>query len=109
MIGELYPGEFENFPREDGIVKDKPQGEWIPVSEPPKKNGKYLVTLRFITHDTVETAKYSNNMHEVDALDFPENKAGWYNYDSEYGYYEQDSIIAWMPLPKPYEPQERSE
>lgn len=83
----------------------KTQTEWIPVSEPPKKDGKYLVTLRFITHDEVATAKYSNNLHKVDALDFPENKAGWYNYDSEYGYYEQDSIIAWMPLPTPYEPQ----
>ena len=89
-------------------VEDKPQTEWIPVSEQPKKDGKYLVTLHFITHDAVETAKYSNNLHKVDEFDFPENKAGWYNYDSEYGYYEQDSIIAWMPLPKPYEPQERS-
>lgn len=23
MIGELYDGEFDNFPREDGIIKDE--------------------------------------------------------------------------------------
>ena len=27
----------------------------------------------------------------------------------QYGEYIEDEVIAWMPLPKPYEPQERSE
>jgi len=86
--------------------------KWIPVSKPPKKDGKYLVTIHYIniTRDTIETVNYSKNLYKVNEYDFYDRKrAGWYNYDSEYGYYEVDSVIAWMPLPKPYEPQERSE
>ena len=100
----------------DGIPAYKaiPSAEpkWIPVSKPPKKDGKYLVTIHYIniTRDTIETVNYSKNLYKVNEYDFYDRKrAGWYNYDSEYGYYEVDSVIAWMPLPKPYEPQERSE
>ena len=85
--------------------------KWIPVSEPPKKEGEYLVTLRYLTHNGVNTACYSKNLFKVNEYDFygKRHKAGWYNYDSEYGYYEETNVVAWQALPKPYEPQERSE
>jgi hypothetical protein len=42
-------------------------------------------------------------LHEVDEYDFPKHEAGWYNYDSEYGYYKiENVIVAYMPLPEPY-------
>ena len=77
--------------------------EWIPVSKPPEINGRYLVSMRYLTHDTVETASYSTDLHKVDKWDFPKHEAGWYNYDSEYGYYKiENVIVAYMPLPEPY-------
>ena len=72
-------------------------------SVPPKVGGKYLVTLHYITHDTVETAYYSKNLYKVDEYDFyDKRRPGWYNYDSEYGYYEQTDVIAWRKLIEPY-------
>lgn len=80
-----------------------PEDEWIPVSKPPKVGGKYLVTLHYNTHDTVETAYYSKNLYKVDEYDFyDKRRPGWYNYDSEYGHYEQTDVIAWCKLIEPY-------
>lgn len=28
--------------------------------------------------------------------------SGWCEYDSEYGWYIDDKVTAWMPLPEPY-------
>ena len=83
----------------------KPQGEWIPCSEQqPSKDGNYLVCHTICGKTTaVDIAGYAKNLRKVDKYDLPKNKNGWYQYDSEYGYYETDGIVAWMPLPKPYE------
>lgn len=46
---------------------------------------------------------YQNNLSKVDPFDFFEcNRAGWYDYNSEYGNCEVKSVVAWMELPKPY-------
>jgi hypothetical protein len=79
------------------------QSKWIPVNQPPKASGRYIVSMRHVTYDVVETASYSTDLHEVDEYDFPKHEAGWYNYDSEYGYYKiENVIVAYMPLPEPY-------
>ena len=80
---------------------EKPN-KWIPVSQPPEKSGGYLVSMRCVTHDVVAIASYATDLHKVDEYDFPKHEAGWYNYDSEYGYYELDDVVAWMPSPEPY-------
>lgn len=76
--------------------------KWIPVNQPPKASGRYLVTTRFLKHSQIEIADYATDLHKVDEYDFPKHEAGWYNYDSEYGHYAIDNVIAWMSLPKPY-------
>lgn len=78
------------------------QTRWIPVNQPPKASGRYIVTRHFFDNDFVEMANYSTDMHTVDKYDFPKHKAGWYNDDSEYGHYELDDIVAWMPKPESY-------
>lgn len=78
------------------------QTRWIPVNQPPKASGRYIVTMHFFDNDFVEMANYSTDLHTVDKYDFPKHKAGWYNDDSEYGHYELDDIVAWMPRPEPY-------
>ena len=75
--------------------------DWIPANQPPKTNGRYIVTRHFFDNDFVEMASYATDLHKVDKYDFPKHKEGWYSYDSEYGHYEVDDIIAWMPI-EPY-------
>lgn len=80
---------------------------WIPISERnPNKNGKYLVTVRGLMGEyvKVETIYYAEDLYKIDKFDFIDKQgvAGWYFFDSEWGYYEFDNVVAWMPLPKPY-------
>ena len=68
----------------------------------PPKNGRYLVTLCC----RVDILNWANDLYKVDEYDFAfdKGKSGWYNYDSEYGYYDikYDKPIAWAELPEPY-------
>ena len=82
------------------------QTSWVPVGERlPNKDGTYLVTVKGLStkHIFVETASYTKDLHKVSEYDFESGKGdGWYNYDSEYGYFEIDSVTAWMSLPHLY-------
>ncbi|MCR4674062.1 MAG: DUF551 domain-containing protein [Lachnospiraceae bacterium] len=86
------------------VLKQEQKTEWIPVSERlPDKGGQYLVTLHFSTHDVIDVISYARNLYLVDEYDFSDKKRpGWFDYDSEYGYYERGDVIAWQPLPEPY-------
>ena len=78
------------------------RGEWIPCSERlPSEQGLYLTTYPLV-----------NNRLWVDILwygkpTFPEkDEPCFYASDDEYGDVEYSDVIAWMPLPKPYEERE---
>ena len=81
---------------------------WIPCSERlPEKDDRYLVTvlLYFDEYPYVSVSSFAHDLESVDKYGFEGRKrAGWYNYDDEYGYLERDGVVAWMPLPEPYEP-----
>lgn len=65
--------------------------EWIPVSEPPKENGDYIVSLE----DAVDTyARFFNGKWFMPLFG---------SIAREYGEHE---ITAWMPLPEPYKGEE---
>ena len=95
------------------VIKALPPVEqkqrWIPVSERlPEENGEYLVTVKPTFKNMKNYIKHCDfalNLYKVDEYDFVDKKgvAGFYKYDSEYGYYEVTDIVAWMPLPEPYE------
>ena len=78
---------------------------WIPCSERlPEKNGDYLCCSSGMA---IITCGFANELYKVDEWDFCDykgksKKRGFYDYDSEYGYYEVDNVVAWMPLPEPY-------
>lgn len=59
--------------------------DWIPVSKRlPEEDGRYIVTKRDERDDEeiyVTTSYYQND---------------------EYGFFSEEEIIAWMPLPEPY-------
>lgn len=91
-------------------LKSQKSGKWILVSERLPEDGTYLVTVERIDGEPrIDMKSFAKDLHKVDEFDFPKHKCGWYDYDSEYGYWEDTNVIAWMPLPKPYEPQERSD
>lgn len=74
---------------------------WIPVSERlPEVDGRYLTTVKGYNCNKIRS--FTNNLYVIDKYEFSGRKAGWYFYDSEYGYIEETDVIAWMPLPEPY-------
>lgn len=77
----------------------KPQEpKWIPVSvRLPEKSGRYLAYI-INSHD--------DKLRYVMTCDYSAD--GYWNWfpDDECA---SDNVIAWMPLPTPYEPQERSD
>lgn len=68
----------------------------------PKKYGSYLVTKtlfgKYVVVDIVSYGKM-DDLEET-------KKVCWYDYDSEYGYYEVTGVIAWMELPEPFKKKE---
>ena len=83
----------------DGIPK------WISVGDRLPEEGTYLVTVeRMVGTPRVDIKSFAKDLYSVDEFDFynKKRKSGWYDYDSEYGYWEDEKVIAWMPLPEPY-------
>lgn len=70
---------------------------WIPVSERlPEEEGRYLVTFR--SERKTYLAGYGNCRMSVYGKEIG---YGWYDLHDAV-YFDGKSIIAWMPLPKPY-------
>lgn len=81
--------------------------QWVSVkSSYPPENGRYLVVYFLSTKPPISWMRvlgFAKDLYEVDHLDFEnkKGKAGFYGYDSEFGYYEVDDVTHWMPLPEP--------
>ena len=90
--------ELEDLPSANFVSR------WISVDDRlPEQDGKYLVTLHYSTHYLVILSNYTNNLYEIDEYEFSDkHKPGWYNNDTDYGYYEQRDVSAWMACPKTY-------
>lgn len=82
--------------------------DWIPVNGTrPKDRQKCLVTVGYFGSKggrLVKIGTYSKGLYEINEYDFcdKKGKAGWYDFDSEYGYYEILDVKAWKPLDEPY-------
>ena len=76
--------------------------EWISVKERlPDKNGEYLCCVRSSYYCCRSICSFALNLEQIDEYDFYGKKyCGWYDYNSEYGYFEMDGITHWMPLPE---------
>ena len=78
------------------------QTRWIPVSEQlPKKSGNYWCTFG---GSNIKGIDYYTT--ESDAKEIFDNPEDYDSEDYEYAGWRSQNVIAWMPLPKPYEPQE---
>ena len=74
--------------------------QWISVKDRmPEHNGKYLT---FSNQGGMDATDFALNLYKVDQYDFEDKKrAGWYELDNEYGYFEIHDVTHWMPLPEP--------
>lgn len=81
------------------LCANETSNDWIPCNErQPEEDGEYLVTLRWSNYpNSVDTLHFTNDLSYAG-----EKRPGWYEYNSDYGYYEIDNVIAWMPrMPRP--------
>lgn len=81
------------------IIRKHMNDGWIPVEErPPEEPGRYNVTFR--SDGSVQEIGYGSC--RADVLGFPIGY-GWYDLYSA-TYFSDDAILAWSPLPEPYDP-----
>lgn len=78
--------------------------EWISVKDRlPNKNMRCLCAVGYYYGKFYYNIYYfSTNLYRVDDMDFFDEKgvAGFYNYDSEWGYYKISDVKYWMPIPE---------
>lgn len=75
---------------------------WNKVEEKlPNKKGAYLTWHESsYGHGFCSVDSFSFDLSTVDDFDMQKKKAGFFNYDSEYGYYETFPTY-WTELPEP--------
>lgn len=74
-------------------------GKWVSVKDRlPEKDGEYLV---YIDWRYCQLASFTTNKPKE--FTFINAGYGWYDYDSDYGFYEVRRVTHWMPLPEPPE------
>jgi len=88
-LTQVYADRVEAMKIAIDAVQAVPQ--WIPVSErlPENRNQEVLISLKW----GIDIGGYSDG----------EWHSEWINH------YDDGEVLAWMPLPKPYEPQESEE
>lgn len=94
------------------FINEQPKvGEWIPVEERlPEEEGTYLCYEVCGNYPCYGVLNFAKNLHKVDKYDFQnEKRPGFYHLDSEYGYLEDTNVVAWMPLPAPYDMRKKVE
>lgn len=88
-----------------GVWVDKDWNKWTPISKGlPKEDGTYLCQIEYGHNKLIRALDFSTNLYNVSEYDFYDKKiAGFYDFDSEWGYHEIYNIVAWQPLPELYE------
>lgn len=77
------------------VEKLEQESKWIPVSERlPEKDGRYLAYI---------VNEYDNQLQYIMTCDYMVDGHWHWFPDDECA---SDNVIAWMPLPQPYKPQE---
>jgi len=90
------------------VVSQPTVPQWIPCGERlPEKDGAYLVacdTKSKYNPYVYDVMTFANDLYQIDEYDFCNRKGekGWFYCDREYGFLEDYSVVAWMPLPEYY-------
>ena len=88
--------QIKNLPSEE-----PKRGKWIPCNERlPEVNGRYLVTRGLNACGSLWNRIYIANYSDLMGL---KSERIWWNGNVGKSDFERiDDVIAWMPLPKPY-------
>ncbi len=88
-----------NFDEAKELIEYK-TGVWIKLDDDiPKDREKVLAR----TEDRlIYLLNYSTDLYKVDEYDFcnEKSKSGFYDYDSEFGYYTMSGIVEFMHIPE---------
>ena len=89
------------------MIADRPQGEWIPCSERlPDEGEVVLVCMRIESHKAKWEEQRSIEFGRISSDRYDYYGTGWeWLNESGCDYWQADwnnSILAWMPLPKPW-------
>jgi len=85
----------------------EPEQRWIPCSERlPEKSGRYLVTRKFNTFSSLWARVYILNYSDLMGL--KKEKIWWSGNVGKSDFEKYDDVLAWMPLPEPYEEEKRN-
>ena len=78
---------------------------WISVEDRLPEDGKYLCCFSSLGLGwCIDVLSYASDLNSVDDWEFyNEHHGGFYDLDSEYGYYEISGVAYWRPLPEPPE------
>ena len=80
----------------------KTMSERISVKDRLPEDGSYLCVADVYRYQVVCIKTYAKDLSKVSEEAFAKVfRGGWYDYDSEDGYYECDNVTHWMPLPEP--------
>lgn len=74
--------------------------QWNSVKDKLPTNGKYLTCSMFCGNQILRITCFSENREDVDEYEMMGLGAGFFDYDSECGYYPIDDITHWMSLPE---------
>ena len=102
-----YDQERHFCPRFDRVIKTtidemKTEQRWIPCSERLPEDGRQVLVYARSVHYAL--AKY-DEMREADGT----YKKQWVTFDAWKPFYTIKEVIAWMPLPSPYQAERREE
>jgi len=84
--------------------------QWIPVSERlPEEYGEYLITWKNPKYQKTYIGICECEITDVYDYEYNRFEVEWLFDDYITTAYPDSKVIAWMPLPEPYEPQENEE
>ncbi len=85
------------------LLKEQEEISWTKCTDKlPDAKGEYLVVKSIMgMFNKIDVCAFTQNLNGIDEFDFPtENRPGWYEYDSETGYFEWTGITHWAKLPQ---------
>lgn len=76
--------------------------EWISVKDRlPDRADDYLVCRNLWGNNIISVCTWTDNLEKIDDFNFyHKTRAGWFDYDIEYGYFEYNDVTHWMELPE---------
>lgn len=78
------------------------KGEWIPVSERlPEESGRYLVTRGLNACGSLWNRSYIANYSDL--MGIKSKRIWWQGNVGKSDFERLGDVLAWMPMPKPYE------